>query len=199
MSLKLDSVANIVPNYGFMIDAHGNKVESIYKTPRQCIRCGEMFLPRKRTNGMPTIPDVCSPNCGLDKVKRLRVEPSASELASGDRLRPHEPSLSVPSKAAPERRPKPAPSRGPDGKFSMSKRNAAIRRFAGDGEGFGPGLRRRRVDRGWRASDLAERLGCSTTGVLNWENGAVVIPADRLAALAKIFDCTMEDLWYDRR
>lgn len=44
-------------------------------------------------------------------------------------------------------------------------------------------------------SELAARLGISRTAVVAWEKGASSPPAAKLPKLAKIFNCTIDELF----
>src|SRR5687768_13013034 len=51
----------ITPTNGFMIDQDGNRVGTLYTTPRPCLKCGTMFVPQRTS--IRRIPTTCSEPC----------------------------------------------------------------------------------------------------------------------------------------
>lgn len=189
----------VTPNHGFMIDAEGNRILSVYKTPRVCIRCGETFIPQKRSNGMASNPEVCSYTCRLKKASKQLGAISAEsridrEIAYTKPAPIRSNSAPIPTGPIPTKPPRLRPSkqpRGGDGRFA--RKDAATPPTP-----FAHALRRMRQRLDLRASDVAEELGVAPTTVFNWERGDVMIPADKLASLADFFGVSMEDLWHGR-
>lgn len=59
-------------------------------------------------------------------------------------------------------------------------------------------LKQLRIKAGLCQSDLAKTLGISRTTVSMWEIGAGFPRADKLPELAKILDCSIDDLFEER-
>ena len=55
-------------------------------------------------------------------------------------------------------------------------------------------IKQRRIQAGLRQEDLAKELHVDRTTVTKWESGAAAPRADKLAKLAKILRCTIDDL-----
>ncbi len=58
----------------------------------------------------------------------------------------------------------------------------------------GPGLYRIRTARGINVSELARRLGCSTSLVFAWESGRLKPSSLELAALSRLLDVEAEEI-----
>ena len=56
------------------------------------------------------------------------------------------------------------------------------------------GIASKRRQLGLSQSDLAKMLGVDQTAVHNWEKGKAMPAAKRLPAIAKILNCTVDDL-----
>lgn len=56
------------------------------------------------------------------------------------------------------------------------------------------GIASKRRQLGLSQSDLAKMLGVDQTAVHNWEKGKSMPAAKRLPAIAKILNCTVDDL-----
>lgn len=56
-------------------------------------------------------------------------------------------------------------------------------------------LKEKRVSKNITQTELAERLGVSQSAVALWENGGAMPSSDKLPALAKIFECTIDELF----
>ena len=59
------------------------------------------------------------------------------------------------------------------------------------------GIASKRRQLGLSQSDLARMLGVDQTAVHNWEKGKAMPAAKRLPAIAKILNCTVDDLLSD--
>ena len=59
------------------------------------------------------------------------------------------------------------------------------------------GIRTQREAHGMSQTELAGRLGVTSTAVNKWEAGARVPRLPKLIAMAQIFGCTMDDLCGD--
>lgn len=55
-------------------------------------------------------------------------------------------------------------------------------------------LKDKRQQAGLLQSDIAERLNIDRSTVAKWENGEALPRANRLVQLAKIYNCTIEEL-----
>jgi len=211
---------NVVPNNGFMIDQDGNRIGSIYSTPRPCIRCGTMFLPPKQWKRSISL--TCSEPCRRRYAVRQITAIGQEAAARKREILPARPlyAPSTPKTFTPESLPakttkRPNPSedidrrvfqeRRSNGQFGKSVRpdiqppRSITRKDAHQPEAaFGRSLRKRRLAAGLTMTHLGELMGRHRNAVNNWERNAVTIPADMLAQLAQILDCTMEELWYDR-
>ncbi len=53
-----------------------------------------------------------------------------------------------------------------------------------------------RTNRGLTKWGLAEKIGVSDVSIGYWERGKRVPSAENLAALARVFNCTMDYLWH---
>lgn len=56
------------------------------------------------------------------------------------------------------------------------------------------GIASRRKKLGLSQNDLAKMLGVDQTAVHNWEHGKAMPTAKRLPAIAKILECTVDEL-----
>jgi len=59
------------------------------------------------------------------------------------------------------------------------------------------GIASRRKKLGLSQNDLAKMLGVDQTAVHNWERGKAMPTAKRLPAIAKILECTVDELLQD--
>ena len=55
-------------------------------------------------------------------------------------------------------------------------------------------IRAKREAMGWTQKELAERMDVTVMAVSYWETGRNIPTPDKLRKLAKIFDCSMEEL-----
>jgi DNA-binding XRE family transcriptional regulator len=206
---------NVVPNNGFMIDQDGNRIGSIYTTPRACIRCGTMFIPPKQWKR--SIAMTCSEPCRRRYAVRQITAIGQEAAARKREILPARQLFAVDVPKETTKRPKSPPTnerpplvgsthallqeRRSNGQFGKASRPPIeiTRKDAHQPEAaFGRSLRRRRLAAGLTMTHLGELMGRHRNAVNNWERNAVTIPADMLAQLAQILDCTMEELWYDR-
>ena len=56
-------------------------------------------------------------------------------------------------------------------------------------------LKEKRVLANITQTELAERMGVSQTAIALWENGRAMPSSDKLPMLAKIFGCTIDELF----
>ena len=62
---------------------------------------------------------------------------------------------------------------------------------------MGLNLRQRRKELGLTVVDVAKSLGVSQPTYSYWENGRFYPTADKLPALAELFGCTIDALYFD--
>lgn len=56
-------------------------------------------------------------------------------------------------------------------------------------------LARKRLERGWSQRELAEAAGCKMRSIHKWESGAGYPSVRVVRAVAKVFGCTMDELF----
>lgn len=54
-----------------------------------------------------------------------------------------------------------------------------------------------RKQKGMSQEDLSKKLGLTQGTISQWENGVTLPTADKLPEIAKVLDCTIDDLFHD--